>query len=191
MVRAHAPGRAELRPGRRHMSNGACAPRSASARNEIERSRVGPVQVLEGEHDWLRPRPRQNPGSHRRQLPSPQLFGREFRGTVLAATGCQRAARAEAHIRLGRGRSDATCLRGRRDAVRRTAPRQIAAGPIRRSDAAACSATAARRPFDPGVRRLREPRMELLDEPRLAEAGLADDQHELALAFASAFPAPR
>ena len=46
-------------------------------------------------------------------------------------------------------------------------------------------------PFDPGVRRLREPRMELLDEPRLAEAGLADDQHELAFARASALPAAR
>ena len=31
--------------------------------------------------------------------------------------------------------------------------------------------------------------MELLDEPRLAEAGLADDQHELAFARASALPA--
>ena len=46
-------------------------------------------------------------------------------------------------------------------------------------------------PFDPGVRRLREPRMELLDEPRLAEAGLAYDQHELAFARAGALPAAR
>ena len=46
-------------------------------------------------------------------------------------------------------------------------------------------------PFDPGVRRLRESRMELLDETRLAEAGLADDQYELALACASALPAAR
>ena len=46
-------------------------------------------------------------------------------------------------------------------------------------------------PFDPGVRRLCQPRMELLDEPRLAEAGLADDQHELAFARASALPAAR
>ena len=33
--------------------------------------------------------------------------------------------------------------------------------------------------------------MELLDEPRLAEAGLAYDQHELAFARASALPAAR
>ena len=36
-----------------------------------------------------------------------------------------------------------------------------------------------------------EPRMELLDEPRLAEAGLADDQDKLALAGADAVPAAR
>ena len=41
-------------------------------------------------------------------------------------------------------------------------------------------------PFDPGVRRLREPRVELLDEPRLAQAGFADDQHELAFAYVRA-----
>jgi hypothetical protein len=46
-------------------------------------------------------------------------------------------------------------------------------------------------PFNPGMRRLREPRMELLDESRLPEAGLAYDQHELALAHASALPAAR
>ena len=46
-------------------------------------------------------------------------------------------------------------------------------------------------PFDPGVRRFREPRVELLDQPRLAEAGFADDQHELAFARPGALPAAR
>src|SRR5580704_12330471 len=46
-------------------------------------------------------------------------------------------------------------------------------------------------PFNPGVRRVREPHMELLDETRLAEAGLTHDQHELAFACASALPAAR
>ena len=36
-----------------------------------------------------------------------------------------------------------------------------------------------------------EPGVELLDEPRLAEAGLADDQDELAFACARALPAAR
>ena len=44
-------------------------------------------------------------------------------------------------------------------------------------------------PLDPGVRRLRKARMELLDKPRLAEARLADDQRELAFARPRALPA--
>jgi hypothetical protein len=44
-------------------------------------------------------------------------------------------------------------------------------------------------PFDPGMRRLRQARMELLDEPRLAEAGLAYDQYELAFACSRPVPA--
>ena len=32
--------------------------------------------------------------------------------------------------------------------------------------------------------------MKLLDQPRLADAGLADDQRELALALTRAIPAP-
>ena len=159
---------------------------------EVERGRVGPVQVLEGEDDRLRPRPSQNPGGHRRQLPSPQLFRREIGRAVRRAAGCRRAVRAEARVRLGRGRSD----------------RNVSSRSARRCSAGASSAKALpapfgdwmqRRvlqklrgaPFDPGVRRLSEPRVELLDEPRLAEAGLADDQHELAFARAGALPAAR
>ena len=44
-------------------------------------------------------------------------------------------------------------------------------------------------PLDPGVRRRAEPGAEFLDEPRLAEARLADDLHELALAAPRALPA--
>ena len=44
-------------------------------------------------------------------------------------------------------------------------------------------------PLDPGVRRICEPRVELLDQPRFAEAGFADDQHELAFARPRALPA--
>jgi hypothetical protein len=46
-------------------------------------------------------------------------------------------------------------------------------------------------PFDPGVRRLRQARMELLDEPRLAESRFADDQHQLAFASLCAVPPAR
>ena len=48
-----------------------------------------------------------------------------------------------------------------------------------------------RAPFDPGVRRLRETRMELLDKPRLAEPGFSHEEHELAFACPSALPSAR
>src|SRR6516225_7216795 len=46
-------------------------------------------------------------------------------------------------------------------------------------------------PFDPGVGRLREARMELLDEPGLAQAGFADDQSKLTITCPGALPAAR
>ena len=47
-----------------------------------------------------------------------------------------------------------------------------------------------RAPLDPGVRRIGEAGAEFLDQARLAEARLADDHDELALAPARAVPAP-
>src|SRR5271169_4294164 len=46
-------------------------------------------------------------------------------------------------------------------------------------------------PFGPSVWRIDQPRVELLDQARLAEAGLADDLDELALARPRALPAPQ
>ena len=46
------------------------------------------------------------------------------------------------------------------------------------------------RQFDKGVRHLPKRRAKLLDEARLADAGLADDERELALAIADPLPAP-
>jgi hypothetical protein len=54
MVRSHAPGRAELRPRRREDQQRRLHSALRQRAHEIERSRVGPVQVLEGEHDCLR-----------------------------------------------------------------------------------------------------------------------------------------
>ena len=98
-------------------SSGACAPRSASARKRS--SDVGSAQCRSSKasDNRLGPRPRQNPGGHCRQLPAPQLFGREFRGAVRRQRNV--------HERREQGRMfgwvepiNATCLRGRRGAVR-------------------------------------------------------------------------
>ena len=45
-------------------------------------------------------------------------------------------------------------------------------------------------PFDPGVRRVGEPGMKFLDQARFAQARLADDQHQLAVALPRPLPAP-
>ena len=139
------------------MSSGACAPALGQRAHEIERSRVGPVQVLEGEHRRLRPRARQNPRRHRRQLSAAQLLGREFGGAILGERGCRRAARAgrifgwvEADqpqrvlevgqaLFSGRVRAAETLAAPFGDRMQRRILQQLR-----------------RRPLDPGVRRLAE-----------------------------------
>jgi hypothetical protein len=54
MVRPHAPGRAKLRPGRRNDEQRRLRPALGQTADEIERSWIGPVQVLEGDHGRLR-----------------------------------------------------------------------------------------------------------------------------------------
>src|ERR1700733_3340256 len=87
------------------------------------------------------------------QALKPKSLGNAFAAALRAgdswrgqgAAGCQRAVRAGTHVRLGRGRSNATCLRGRRGVARLAHPHQNEASPIRRLDGAACFAKAARR----------------------------------------------
>ena len=121
------------------------------------------MQVLESEDNRLGPRPGQNPGGHRRQLPSPQLFGREIRG----AARRQR----DVHERREQGRvfgwveADQTqrafevgeALLGRRIRTK-SLPAPFGDWMQRRVLQELRGA-----PFDPGVRRFCEPRVELLD----------------------------
>ena len=145
VVRAQAPRRAELRTGRSQHEQRRLrtAVGEARARGRATLGRPNAGLRKRGQPAGTAP-----PPEPRRSLP-PVAFaaalqaGDSRRGQ--AATGCPRAVRARAHVRLGRGRSAATCLQGRRGAARLAHPHQIAAGPIRRLDAAACSAGAARR----------------------------------------------
>ena len=139
------------------MSNGACAPRSARGAHQIERGRVGPVQVLEGEHGRLRSRPRENPGRHRRQLPAAQLLWREFRCAVLWQRGRRPGGASRGAYSVGsRPISRNVCSRS---------ARRCSAGSIRAEALAAPFGDRVQgrilqelrgRPFDPGVRRLAE-----------------------------------
>ena len=83
VARAQAPVWAEFRPGRRHDEKRRVGAAFYERPQQIERSRVGPVQVLEDEDDRLRSGACQKQSRHRSQLPAPQFLRREFRRAVL------------------------------------------------------------------------------------------------------------
>src|ERR1700722_11870949 len=137
------------------------------------------MQILESEDYRLRPRPRQNPGSHRRQLPPPELFWRESGRVARRQNDVHE--RCKQRRMLDRIEADqpqrafevGEALFGR--SIRtETEPPPFGDWMERRVLQKLRGA-----PLAPGVRRLSQLRMELLDEPRLAEAGLADDQNQL------------
>src|SRR5271157_2165300 len=149
------------------------------------------MQVLERDDGGLGPRSRENPGGHCRKLSASKLFRREIRSAGRRERDVHQ--RCEQRRMFGWVEADQTqrvfevgeALFGR-SIQAKTLPAPFGDWMQRRILQELRGA-----PFDPGVRRLREPRMELLDETRLAKAGLAYDQHELALAYASALPAAR
>ena len=61
------------------MSNGACGALLGESLKEIQRGRIGPMQVLERQRDRLRSRTGENPCRRRRQLPAAQFLRRELR----------------------------------------------------------------------------------------------------------------
>ena len=161
-------------------------------RHEIERGRIGPVQILEGEHHRLRPRARQNPGRHRRQLPAPQFLGREFRPAVLRQRNVdQRREQGRVFGRVEADQPQSVLEVGETPLVGRVGAAKAQPAPFGERVQGRVLQELRGGPFDPGVRRLGEFCAELLDQARLADAGLADDLDELALAFERARPAAR
>ena len=148
------------------------------------------MQILEGENDRLSSRARQNPGRHRRQLPTPQFLGRRTSHGGPPAGECRPAARAGARIRPRQGRSAQSVLEvGETPLVGRVGAAKAQSAPFGERVQGRVLQELRGGPFDPGVRRLGEFCAELLDEARLADAGLADDLDELTLAFERARPA--
>ena len=159
------------------MSSGACAPRSASAR--MRSSEVGSAQCRSSKASTtgcVRAPARIQAviaASCRRRNSSGANFAARSSGSGISTSGASRGA----YSAGSRPIRPQTCSRGRRGAVRRaaSAPKRC-----RPHSAIGCSGVFCRScdddPFDPGVRRLAEPGVKLLDQPRLAEAGLADDQ---------------
>jgi hypothetical protein len=191
VMRTQAPGRAELWAGRRQQEQRCLRPAFGEGAQQVERRRVRPVKILEGDDGRLRPRSGQNPSGHRRQLPSPQLLRRQVGGAALRQW--------DVHER-----------RKQRRVFRRVEPDQpqrafkvgepLVGGRIRAKTLTAPFGNRMHRrvleqlrcaPFDPGVRRFREMCMELLNEPRFSKSRLADDQHKLTFARPSTLPAAR
>ena len=155
VMRAHAPGRAELGTrGRDHEQRRLRAALGERV-DEVERGRVGPVQILDGEDDRLRPCAREKPGRHRRQLPAAQFLGRKLGarsgGSGISTSGASRGAclaGVELHLRERALEVREPPLGGRLgaaealpspfgDRVERRVLQELRGGP-----------------FDPGVRRL-------------------------------------
>ena len=190
MVRPHAPRGTELRPRRRDDEQGRLRPALGQRAHEIERSRVGPVQVLEGEHDCLHPRGRQNPGRHRRQLPAAQLLWREFRDAILGQEDIDQGRKQRRIFGWVEADQTQSILEVGQALFGRQVRAEALAAPFGDRMQGRVLQQLRRRPLDPGVRRLAEAAVKLLDQPGLAQARLADDQRELALAFVRALPAP-
>ena len=191
VMRAHAPRRPELGPGRRHNEQRRQRAALGNAAQDIERGRIGPMQILERQHDRLNLRARHHPVGQRRQLPAPQFLGRQSR----------RAFRRQRNVEERREQGD-ILRRVELDLRQRTL--QVGEPPLGGYVGAAEALAAPfgdrmqRRvlqklraaPFDPGVRRLAQPGVKFLDQARLAQARLADDQHQLPVALPRPLPAP-
>ena len=144
VMRAYGPGRAKLRACGRNDQERRLTAALGQRAHEIERGRIGPVQILEGQHGRLRPSARENPGRYCRELSAPQLFRRESTAGAPRWADPRPRARAWARIRPRRGRLIGECSRDQRAPVQRARRRRrTAGGPIPRSDAAGYFAGAA------------------------------------------------
>ena len=191
VVGAQAPGRAKLGPRGREDEHRRLRAALGEGLHEVERGRVGPVQVLERERDSLRARPGEKPCRQRRQLPAPQFLRRQFRRAFLGQRdidqrrdqrrifGCVEADEPKRILEVGEA------------PVGRLIPAEALAAPFDDRVQGRVLQELRRREFDKGVGRLPKRRAKLLDQTRLADAGFADDERELARAAARPLPAAR
>jgi hypothetical protein len=82
-VGAQAPGRTELGTRCREDEERRLHAALGQRLHEIERGRIGPVQVFKRERDRLRSRPGEKPRDERRQLPAAQFLRRKLRCAFL------------------------------------------------------------------------------------------------------------
>ena len=164
-MRAHGPGRSEFRPrGGDDQQRGLRAALGERAQ-KIERGRVGPVQILEGENHWLRPRAGQHPGRHRRQLPTAQFLGRQLRTAVLPQGNVdQRREQGRVFGRVEADQPQSVLEVGETPLVGRVGAAKTQSAPFGDRMQRRVLQELRGGPFDPGVRRLGEFCAELLDQ---------------------------
>ena len=151
------------------------------AAQDIERGRIGPMQIFERQHHRLNARARHHPIGQRRQLPAPQFLGRQSRRAFRRQRNVEERReqsgilrRVELDLRqrilqvreplLGRYIGAAEALAAPfGDRVQRRVLQKLRAAP-----------------FDPGVRHLAQPGMKFLDQARFTQPRLADDQSPIA-----------
>ena len=189
-MRPRAPGWAELGPRRRENEQRRLRTPLGESLQEIKRGRIGPMQVLEREHDRLRARPGEKPRDKGRQLPPAQFLRREFRDALLWQWNVDQ--RREQGRVFGWVETDQTqsVLEVGEAPVGRLIHAKALATPFGDRMQRRILQELRRRQFDKGVWRLTERRAKLLHQTRLADAGFADNERELARAIASPIPAP-
>jgi hypothetical protein len=82
-MRTHTPGRTEFRPGRRDDVERGKRRTFGNAPQDVERGRIGPVQILDCQDDRLHLGPGQHPFGQSRQLPPAQILGGQRRNAFL------------------------------------------------------------------------------------------------------------
>ena len=98
-MRAQLPGRAEFRPRRRDDQQRRLRAALGQRLQHVERGRIGPVQVLEREHQRLGASAGEHPGGERRELAAAQFLGRQFWNAFRRQRRRRSPALAAAHIR--------------------------------------------------------------------------------------------
>jgi len=190
VVRAHAPGRAELRPHCRDNEERRLRATLCQCAHELDRGWVGPLQILECEHDGLRARPGHDQSDEGRQLAPTQLF-RRYREDVAARERDieQRRKQGRGLVRVDLHLPQRAFQIGEALFGGHVSPAKALAAPFGDRVQRGVLQKLRSPPLDPGMRRLPQPRVELVQETRLAEARLANNERELPVARPRALPA--
>ena len=190
MVRARRPRGAKFGARRREDHQGRGRSSLGEHLQEVERGRIGPVEVFEGEHERLRASARKQPGDHCGELAASQFVGRKFGRTKRRGGNVEQG-------RKQRRKLDRIelHLRQRGIEVGKTAPRRDVdspkslPAPLGQRMQRGVLQQLRRGPLDPGMGPLGKPATKLIDETRLAESGLANDLDELSVAVSRTLPA--